>query len=109
MYAKQQIKNKKIDIRYISSMEEIEHCNLLFISKSENNRIDKILSYTQNMPILTVCDDGRYAGKGVQIMLFVEGGFVRFEINADAIKQSRLYVSSLLLTMSKTSKKEEEK
>lgn len=101
MYAKQKIKNKKVAIQYISTLEEMEHCNLLFISQSEYNRIDQILSYVKRMPILTVCDDKRYSKKGVQITLFSESNHVYFEINQDAVNLSELYMNSLLLKMSK--------
>jgi len=109
MYANQKIKNKKVEIRYISVLEDVKNCNLLFITQSKNNRVDQIQYYLKNLPILTVCDDIRYSKKGVQIMLFVESNHVYFEIDQNAVKLSGLYMNSLLLKMSKTINTKEEK
>lgn len=100
-YAKQKIKNKKVEIRYISELKEIDDCNILYISRSALKRIDQIISYVKKIPILTVGDDKRFSGKGVQITLFVENNHVYFEIDKDAVNLSGLYMNSLLLKMSK--------
>jgi hypothetical protein len=107
MYSKQKIKNKKVELRYISTVDEINGCNLLFISKSENNRINQILSYTKNKPILTICDEKEFSKKGVLIALFVESGHVLFEIDKNAVQKAGLYVSSLLLNLSQDRNPEE--
>jgi hypothetical protein len=101
-YAKQKIKNKQVEIRYVSDLKDIDGCNMLYISHSLYKQIDQITSYIKNRPILTVCDDIRYKNKGIQIILFLEGNHVYFEIEQDAVNQSGLYMNSLLLTMSKT-------
>ncbi len=107
MYSRQKIKGKKVEIRNISTLDEIPHCNLLFISKSGNNRINQIISYTENKPILTISDEIEYAKRGVLITLFTEGNHIYFEINKNALQQSELYVSTLLLNLSKNVNTEE--
>ncbi|MFH1196452.1 MAG: YfiR family protein [bacterium] len=101
MYSQQKIKNKKVEIRYISTLYEIDGCNLLFISQSEKYRINRILSYTEKKPILTICDEKEFSKKGVLITQFVESNYVRFEINKNALQKAGLFVSSLLLNLSK--------
>jgi hypothetical protein len=101
MYDTQKIKNKKVDIRYISDLDKITGCHLLYISQSEYKRIDQILPYINGLPILTVCDDMRYAKKGIQIILFVKNNYVYFTIDQNAVNKSGLYMNTLLLKMSK--------
>jgi len=107
MYSKLKIKGKKVEIRYISTINEIDDCNLLFISQSENDRINQILSYTKEKPILTISDDIRFAKKGVLITLFVKNNQVGFDINQNAVQRAGLYISSLLLNLSKAINTEE--
>lgn len=107
MYSQVSIKGKKVEIQYISTVNEIDDCNILFIPKSEHYRINKILSYTKKKPILTITDYKRFAKNGVLITLFFENDHISFEINKKAVQDSGLYVSSLLLNLSKVVNTEE--
>ena len=107
MYSKQTIKGKKVDVRYISTLDDIDKCNLLFVSKSENDSLSQILFHIKEKPILTVGDDKRFAKKGIIITFFVESNHIRFEINKNAAEESGLYISSLLLNLSASAKTEE--
>ncbi len=99
-YSKQTIKGKSVDIRYISDVKDIDGCDLMFVSKSENDSISQILSRTGDKPILTVCDDIGFAKKGILITLFIEDGYVHFAIDESAAERTGLYISSLLLDLS---------
>jgi hypothetical protein len=101
-YAKQKIKDKKVEIRNLSELIEADDCNLLFISGSEYKRIDQISAYLEKKPILTVCDNIRYSKRGIQVILFIENNQVYFEIDQNAVNQSGLYMNSLLIKMSKS-------
>ena len=101
LYATQKIKNKEVEIRYISNMDLILGCHLLFISKSEKNELIKILSVTKDKPILTISDEVGFAEKGVLINFYLSQERVRFEINETAFKVSGLKASYLLLDVAK--------
>jgi len=107
MYSHLKIKGKKVEILDVSTFDEIARCNLLFISQSEKGRINQILSYTENKSILTISDDVISPEKGIMITLFVEDNHIYFEINKNALERSGLYVSTLLLNLSKTINTEE--
>ncbi len=96
-YSSQKILNKNIEIRYISKIDQIEETNILFISKSKQKELSKILSYTKDKPILTVGDTKGFAKKGVMINFYLSSGKLRFEINETAVKESGLSMSYLLL------------
>lgn len=95
------IKNRKVEIRYISELEEIQDSHILFITKSKEKQLSGILSLTQGKPILTVSDTNGFGKKGVRINFFVEQNKIRFEINKDAIQKSGLQISYLLLNVAK--------
>ncbi len=95
------IKNRKVEIRYISELEEIQDSHILFITKSKEKQLSGILSLTQGKPVLTVSDTDGFGEKGVRINFFIEQNKIRFEINKDAIQKSGLQISYLLLNIAK--------
>jgi hypothetical protein len=95
------IKDKKVEIRYISKMEEIDSCHILFISKSVDNELEEILAVTRGKPILTIGETKGFAEKGVLFNLYISHDEIRFEINALAMRESRLIPASQLLSVAK--------
>lgn len=95
------IKNKRIEIRYISSVEEIENCQILFVASSESRILKQIIEFTKDKPILTVSDTQGFAKQGVIVNFYQERNRIRFEINPSAIEETGLRVSSLLLNVAR--------
>jgi hypothetical protein len=100
-YAKQKIKNKKVDIVYLSTPDDIEAPHLLFISRSNKGLLPQILSRTRNKPILTVGDTEGFAQKKVLINFYLSGSKLRFEINEKALHASGLAMSYMLLNLAR--------
>lgn len=101
IYSTNKIKNKNVQIRYISKISEIEGCDILFISTSKKNEILDLLAYTQDKPILTISDTEGYEDVGVIINFYLENNKIRFEINETALSQSGLKSSFMLLNLAK--------
>jgi len=99
--AGKQIGSRILRIRHMSPLQDTRGCNVLFISKSEGNRIPALLATLQNAPVLTVGDADGFLGAGGMIRLFLEGNKVRFEINRQAAETARLRISSQLLLLSR--------
>jgi hypothetical protein len=97
MFTKVKVKNKKVRISYISSINEIKDLMILFISESKKDKLDEILNYTTGKPILTIGDTKGYGKKGVIINMFIDDNYIRYEINMKALNKSGLQISSLLL------------
>ncbi|HSE42218.1 MAG TPA: YfiR family protein [Acidobacteriota bacterium] len=95
------IKNKLVRVRDVSRTEEIDSCNVLFISKSEASHLPAILEKISDRPILSVADTPGYAEKGVLINFYRSGNYVRFEINSAAVQKSGLRFSSRLLKLAR--------
>ena len=100
-YTKRKIKHKKVEIRTISTPDEIADCHLLFISSSNKKNLPEILSRTRNKPILTVGDTEGFAQEKVLINFYLSGKKVKFEINEKAVHESGLVVSYMLLGLAR--------
>jgi hypothetical protein len=100
-YAKQKIKNKNVEIRYISTPDEIADCHILFISSTNKDILPEILARTSNKSILTVSDTESFAQKKVLINFYLSGDKIKFEINEKAVHESGLVMSYRLLNLAR--------
>jgi hypothetical protein len=99
MAAEHKVKGRRLVIRRLTSPTQLQECHLLFIARSERERLKAILSQVVGKPILTVGDTSGFASAGVIINFFMEREFVRFEINLDAARETGLKFSSKLLKL----------
>ena len=88
-------------IIYISNVNEIKGCHLLFVSKSEKNELHKIISFTRDKPILTIGDAKGFVKNGGLMNFYTLDNLIRFEVNEKAVRESGLSMSYLLLRLSK--------
>ena len=100
----QTIDKRKIVIRKIKHLSEIDDSDVLFITASEAYRIDEIVDYTCNKPILTVGDTRGFAQKGIIINFYIYMDTVRFEINYEASKKASLQMHSQLFAIGRVVK-----
>ena len=108
-FAALKIKRKSVEIRYISSVEDSEGSQIIFISRSEKRRLKQIVAFTKDKPILTISDTQGFVGQGVMINFYQEEKKIRFEINPSAAEDAGLQLSSLLLSNAKIVHLEEDK
>lgn len=101
MYLAQTIQDKPVLVQTISDVRELAKCHLLYISRSEADNVDMILSHTKGNPILTVGDTRGFSEKGVIINFYTDRDKVKFEINETAVRESGLYISHLLLRLAR--------
>ncbi len=97
IYSEQKIKNRKVKIVYYQTVSQIDQCHLLFITRTDNDKLFKILAYCSDKPILTVSDTGGFAGYGVHVNFFIVDNKIKFEINEKALLKAGLKCSYLLL------------
>ena len=101
IYSEQKIKNRRVEIRYISTLDEITDCQILFISSSNEEILAEILSHTKDKPILTVSDTDGFAETGVLINFYLARNKIKFEINERAVHESGLVMSYRLLSLAR--------
>jgi hypothetical protein len=92
-YETQKIKDRKVEIRYISEIEDIADCQILFISRSMKKKLPEIVEAVRQKPILTIADTEGFARKGIYINLYIENNRTRYEINRTGLKSSPLTVN----------------
>lgn len=85
-----------IHIIHFATDDVITRCHILFVARSEKDRLISTLERVAGRPVLTVGDFDRFAHRGGMINLFIEDKAIRFEINANATEQAGFKVSSKL-------------
>ncbi|MCP4692676.1 MAG: YfiR family protein, partial [Desulfobacterales bacterium] len=83
------------------AVEGLAHCQILFIGKSNRDRLDAILKRAPPKHVLTVGDFDGFIDAGGMINLVKVGQRVRIEINTRAVGNAGLGVSSKLLRVAK--------
>ena len=79
----------------------LKECSALYISASEHDNLGWILNDIKDSPVLTLGDTEGYAGRGVMVNFYLEGGKIRFEINPNSANRAGLKVSSKLIQIGK--------
>jgi hypothetical protein len=99
--AGEQVGSRKLTVTRTDSLAKAGGCQVLFISRSERERLPQILAMVKESPVLTVGDTKGFVDQGVIVNFILEGSKVRFEINTDAADRAGLKVSSKLLQLAK--------
>lgn len=95
------IDGRPVAVRRVSSADDVEPSQILFISDSERERLPDILERIGTRAILTVGETSQFSDQGGAIRFMVEGDRVRLEINVAAAERSGLKVSSDLLRIAR--------
>lgn len=101
MELNQKINDKNVEIRYISTLDKIPGCHILFISSSCKNDLPNILAVTSGKPILTIGDTEGFAEQGVLINFYIQRRRIRFEISEALFQKASLKIDSLILREAK--------
>lgn len=96
------IAGKGVAAKRISSPQEALNCQILFLSSAEETRLSKIIESLDRGAVLTVSDIPRFSQRGGMIQFIPEGKKVRFEVNLTAVQRAGLNLSSELLKVATT-------
>jgi hypothetical protein len=101
--AKKMIQGRRIVIRRFATLSDFKQpCHILFVSQSVPvAEREAVIAKTKSQPILLVGETPKFAEQGATANFFVEDNRVRFEINAEAARQSRLRMDAKLLSLGK--------
>ena len=91
------IGGKTVVAKRISSAEESGDCQILFLSLTDDSRLNKIIADLDKKAVLTVSDMSQFVKRGGMIQFVLEGKKVRFEVNLMATQHAGLTLSSELL------------
>jgi hypothetical protein len=91
------INQRPLVVRRFQRIEEVDHCHILFVSRSESKRLETVVAALRGRTILTVGDTEGFALRGVMIRFITEKNRIRLRINLDAARAAALVISSQLL------------
>ena len=93
----EKVGNRPLEVHRYQRADEIRTCHILFISRSEANRLDQILAGLRDRGILVVGDTEDFVQRGGMIQLASSQSKIRLRINEGAAKTANFTISSKLL------------
>jgi len=88
-------------VQRIDELGQINDCQVVFIASSEAERLDEILDYARELPVLTVAATEGFAERGVHINFYLVAEYVRFEINRKSCERANLSLSFRLMDVAR--------
>lgn len=95
------VKGRPLAVRRSKAVADLKACHILFVSRSESARADRILSELGDTPILTVGETKGFADGGGTFNFFIDGGKVRFEINLATARRRGLRIPAQLCSLAR--------
>lgn len=97
-----QVYNRPITVSYLTNLDNLKNCQILYLDASESVGVEKILGKISASPVLTVTDSPEVMQHGFMIGMLIENRRIVFEINQQAVQRAHLNISSKLLRLAKT-------
>ena len=95
----EEVQGRRLMLLRVNTLYDPGLCHILFISRTERERIPSILASVADAPVLTVSETDGFVDQGGTINFRILDGKVRFEINQGAAERAKLKVSSKLLSL----------
>jgi hypothetical protein len=95
----QTVKGKPVMVLDAKRQGSLSECHVLYIAASEGWRTREILGQIRNAPILSISAVHGFCAQGGMVGLVKDADRLKFEINAQAAKQSKLRISAQLMTL----------
>ena len=99
MAESKKVNGMSIEVKKIQTAESMKDCNILYITSGESNKIDEVVTATQNLPVLIVTDKPGLAIKGAAINFVEIDGKIKFELNQKNVEDRGMKVSSSLSSL----------
>ena len=90
--------DKKIDVKVFDNPDQIEFCNILFISKTSPYPLPSILDKV-NKGTLTISEEPGFAIRGTAFNFVIKNGRLKFETNLKALSDAEIKAGSQLLKL----------
>jgi hypothetical protein len=95
------IHGRQIEIERYDRLDNLNDCQILFISDSKTKNLSTIFNKLRYTNVLTVGDTENFCQKGGIINFIRKENKIHFEINVDAAQAAGLKLSSKLLNLAK--------
>jgi hypothetical protein len=88
-------------VKRLHADDDLRSCHVLFISRSEKERLPAMLSRLKGSPVLSVGEINGFAEQGGMVNLLLANKTVKIEINQAAAEQADLQISAKLLKLAR--------
>ena len=95
------VRGRRLVVKRYRADEDLRGCHVLFISRSERERLDQLLGQLKGRPVLTVGDTSGFAEQGGTVNLLVVDKTVKLVINQAAAARAGLQISAKLLKLAR--------
>jgi hypothetical protein len=93
----EKMNGRALIVRRYNLNDEVKDCQILFISQSEDSRLEQIIAGLKGRNVLTVGDIDKFTDRGGMVGFATENSKIRLKINLEAVKAANLTISSSLL------------
>ncbi len=87
------VEGRRIIVARFEKLDDVNDCQILFVSQSANVDLAQLAARTRDVPILTVGESDDFAARWGIINFVAVGGKVRFELNLAAADRSGIRVN----------------
>jgi YfiR/HmsC-like len=94
-----QLWGRGIRVSQVQLDGKLRSCHLLYVSGVTLAQVEAIVAAVRGAPVLTISDVDDFARQGGIAQMFVENGKMRFDLNLEVARRSRLDLSSRLLVL----------
>jgi hypothetical protein len=96
------LQDRLISVEHLVSNDDAAGCQILFVSRSEHDRVAQWLAPLADRPVLTVSDMEGFVAAGGMIGIKIEHGRIGFAINRPASNRSGLTIGAQLMQVAAT-------
>ena len=93
----EKLQDRVIAVSHLSGVAQSSGCQIIFISRSEGERLSQVLSFVAHSPMLTVSDLAEFVAHGGMIGFTAANGKTGFEINRTASSRAGLTIGAQLM------------
>jgi hypothetical protein len=93
------VQGRPIEIKRYKDSDQISYCHVFYVHHSNNVDLEDIIRKLESLDVLTISDIDNFTEKGGIVKFFQDDGKMKFEINGQVVKNSRLMISSRLLRL----------
>ena len=98
------VRGRPLVVQRFRAGEDFGGCQILFISRSEKERLGALLTELKGRPVLTVSDIKDFAQEGGMVSLILANKAVKLEVNQAVAEEAALQLSAKLLKLARITK-----
>jgi hypothetical protein len=90
-----------ITVRRLKRDADLRGCHIAFVGAVEQTMAAKILDRARGVPVLAVGESPQFFQAGGALNFVLQANKVRFDVNLEPVRRSRIHISSKLLSLAR--------